>query len=513
MKDRTSKFPGRVKLKPVAGQTDTYDMTRADEPDDTGTPFNTRTMLQDSTGRFLRLPYANPLVDDAFRHMVDRIVPIGTVRTSPVQSLGDAWLKCDGSQVTFAEYPQLFQMLRKTVSSATWEMTTLNTDLELMSNSGVVFFKGKWYVAVSGMVGSTGKNAVLRIYGAEELNGQWALKKTIQTTVQNRDPYPCTLACNEDLLVTAWSADASGASKTFKIYGTGDMESWSSTTFNAVLYGWESVPASKIDIATDGAYWLMVNGANGELYGTTTPLTGTSWTRVTEPTYIENEQYVVSEARLSYINGRFIVSRINGRPGSPGITVYSAQNPSSGWTKMFDAKGKLPGIGTDSAHRGGYISNVCYFSGRYYFAYAAFDGYSWPYYSRPLYLVSFTNDESWERQEIENPTSGTNMRPNDIAASEKMIALVYSTYKSNAYEYKIVTSGEPSAGFSPVTLPGGSPTRITFDNNLAVAAGASAVLYHDYSEDARLLPTISLSDDTTTFIKAKNELDVFEAGG
>ena len=101
MKDRTPKFPGRVKLKPVAGQTDTYDMTRADDPDDTGTPFNTRTMLQDSTGRFLRLPYANPLVDDSFRHMVDRIVPIGTILTSPAQSLGDAWLKCDGSMVTF----------------------------------------------------------------------------------------------------------------------------------------------------------------------------------------------------------------------------------------------------------------------------------------------------------------------------------------------------------------------------------------------------------------------------
>lgn len=104
MKDRTPKFPGRVKLKPVAGQTDTYDMTRADDPDDTGTPFNTRTMLQDSTGRFLRLPYANPFVDDAFRHIPDRIEPIGTVKTSPALSLGDAWLPCDGSTVTFEHF-------------------------------------------------------------------------------------------------------------------------------------------------------------------------------------------------------------------------------------------------------------------------------------------------------------------------------------------------------------------------------------------------------------------------
>ena len=147
MKDRTPKFPGRVKLKPVAGQTDTYDMTRADDPDDTGTPFNTRTMLQDSTGRFLRLPYSNPLVDDAFRHMVDRIVPIGTIRTSPAQSLGDAWLKCDGSQVTFPDHPQLCQILRNTAGGVTWETTQVGVDPNFRGMSKPILFKGKWYLA------------------------------------------------------------------------------------------------------------------------------------------------------------------------------------------------------------------------------------------------------------------------------------------------------------------------------------------------------------------------------
>ena len=45
----------------------------------------------------------------------------------------------------------------------------------------------------------------------------------------------------------------------------------------------------------------------------------------------------------------------------------------------------------------------------------------------------------------------------------------------------------------------------------ATASYKGGVAYHDYTYDSRLLPTISLSDDTTTFIKAKNELDVFEA--
>lgn len=38
--DRVPKYPGRVKLAPVAGQANTYDMIRADEPIVEGTPIN-----------------------------------------------------------------------------------------------------------------------------------------------------------------------------------------------------------------------------------------------------------------------------------------------------------------------------------------------------------------------------------------------------------------------------------------------------------------------------------------
>lgn len=38
--DRVPKYPGRIKLAPVAGQENTYDMIRADEPVVEGTPIN-----------------------------------------------------------------------------------------------------------------------------------------------------------------------------------------------------------------------------------------------------------------------------------------------------------------------------------------------------------------------------------------------------------------------------------------------------------------------------------------
>ena len=49
MKDRIPTYPGRVKLLPVAGQENTYDMVRADSPTQEGTPLNKATLLTDAT--------------------------------------------------------------------------------------------------------------------------------------------------------------------------------------------------------------------------------------------------------------------------------------------------------------------------------------------------------------------------------------------------------------------------------------------------------------------------------
>ena len=49
MKDRVPTYPGRVKLTPVSGQENTYDMVRADEPTQEGTPLNKASLLKDAT--------------------------------------------------------------------------------------------------------------------------------------------------------------------------------------------------------------------------------------------------------------------------------------------------------------------------------------------------------------------------------------------------------------------------------------------------------------------------------
>lgn len=49
MQDRVPLYPGRVTLTPVAGQENTFDMARADQPTQEGTPLNKATLLKDAT--------------------------------------------------------------------------------------------------------------------------------------------------------------------------------------------------------------------------------------------------------------------------------------------------------------------------------------------------------------------------------------------------------------------------------------------------------------------------------
>lgn len=55
MQDRIPLYPGRVKMTPVAGQANTFDMVRADDPTQAGTPLNKATLLKDATSALFGL--------------------------------------------------------------------------------------------------------------------------------------------------------------------------------------------------------------------------------------------------------------------------------------------------------------------------------------------------------------------------------------------------------------------------------------------------------------------------
>ena len=55
MQDRVPLYPGRVTLTPVAGQANTYDMARADQPTQEGTPLNKANLLSDQVASLIGL--------------------------------------------------------------------------------------------------------------------------------------------------------------------------------------------------------------------------------------------------------------------------------------------------------------------------------------------------------------------------------------------------------------------------------------------------------------------------
>ena len=73
MKDRISLYPGRVKLNPVAGEANTFDMVRADQPTQEGTALNKANLLNDSTATGLHLGDGEPTPDLAFQKMLKNV--------------------------------------------------------------------------------------------------------------------------------------------------------------------------------------------------------------------------------------------------------------------------------------------------------------------------------------------------------------------------------------------------------------------------------------------------------
>ena len=94
MQDRISKYPGRIKLNPVDGQENVYDMERADEPTQEGHPLSAATLLRDATAALFDQG-GNATPDDIFALLADHITgavkfSTGTYRGAPTDGIGNA---------------------------------------------------------------------------------------------------------------------------------------------------------------------------------------------------------------------------------------------------------------------------------------------------------------------------------------------------------------------------------------------------------------------------------------
>lgn len=114
MQDRVPTYPGRVTLTPVSGQADTFDMARADEPTQEGTPLNKATLLTDETAAAIGLTSEEPTVNEALRFLSDDSSKVGDLKASTRDLETETegrYVACDGRTLESQEYEDLYNIL------------------------------------------------------------------------------------------------------------------------------------------------------------------------------------------------------------------------------------------------------------------------------------------------------------------------------------------------------------------------------------------------------------------
>lgn len=119
MQDRIPLYPGRVTMTPVSGQTNTYDMKRADEPLQEGDPLNKVTLLTDAVAaKFKHTSKATP--NDIFNTIHNFLLEKVEIEIVSYQGTG-TYGPDNPTSVTFSAPPSVIIMLgHKSVSDGHW---------------------------------------------------------------------------------------------------------------------------------------------------------------------------------------------------------------------------------------------------------------------------------------------------------------------------------------------------------------------------------------------------------
>lgn len=164
MRDRVPRYPGRVKLTPVPGQANVYDMTRADSPTQEGDPINKSTLLKNSTAALYGLgDDATP--NDVFAEIRNYVeatlnVPAGTEDPAAyLDNLLDAYIE---------------KKRNKSVGFVCFTTSVGHPDL----GGGTYIFKinviGQKYVSIEAISYASGlSNNVVKKFTRSKYNGVW----------------------------------------------------------------------------------------------------------------------------------------------------------------------------------------------------------------------------------------------------------------------------------------------------------------------------------------------------
>lgn len=261
MQDRIPTYPGRVILTPVAGQSNKYDMERADEPTQAGDPLNKATLLTDSVAASYGLSAAS-VPNNVFakiRSLFDTKVELEVISYTGTGTYGPN----NPTSVTFSKAPSVVIMLgHKNASGDRWyQHLDLDYDNVYMLPASAVptsYTRGFGF----------GQERNYDIYGKKSSDGKTFSWYSWDSAMGEGDEYD---QCNESgyvyyILGLSTGATSTGRSSgdssrssgggtiTFTIDGVGTYNCTSGTTWA----DWEatSVGSSVIYIDHDDLVWL-----------------------------------------------------------------------------------------------------------------------------------------------------------------------------------------------------------------------------------------------------------------
>lgn len=244
MQDRIPTYPGRVKLTPVAGEENIYDMERADEPVQNGTPLNKNTLLTDETEEAIWGDAQDRTVDDALSAVNYQI---GDTLTTARTDLGDNWLLCNGATISINDYPKL--NILPPQFSGVWDSQTAETNV-----ARIRYVNGYFVMFGSGLYGG--------IYYTQDPSSGW--------TKMDLNPYMAyDISYGNGYWVLIFgSASSRGIYYSSTIEGAWENYSSSYSNFNVASL-------------TFGDGYFVAVGGNGQSFYASDPTASSNWTKTT----------------------------------------------------------------------------------------------------------------------------------------------------------------------------------------------------------------------------------------
>lgn len=480
---------GRVKLTFDDESVQYAKIEMADEPTQEGTPLIKTTLLSDETAALYEFgAEEEPTVDAALRQLPYRV---GDTLTTARTNLGNNWRLCNGAELTRSSYPDLSDLFSVDVTGGLWKSGTVS-GLTIVNK--IVYANGYW-VALGYY--ESGDIYYARICYKTSITAGWTTKDL--WSGDNNDNQLYDLIYNDGYYIAvgqyAYKADGNQGytnqarvAYATTINGTYTFNTlWSSANYNYA----NQIPRS---IAYGNGYYVVCGTNYNYGLGYTSPyiaystsVTG-SWKNKPLASPTSNTEscgvyFVV------YANGYWVAcgDAPNSTSNADTAAIYYATTPNGTWTQK-----------TLFSNYAANVHSIVYSNG--YWVTSGVDGDSSTTINAVVYYTSNLTG-TWTKRVLEGVSNAP--QTDIINDGTYFVVMVRTRYKMSLW-YRAT----PTGTFTEIPIVASSTSNnclastIVFADNIYLIDGGASTLSFTYNDISKLkLPSISLSDDTYTYIK------------